>query len=56
VASHAGDIKKYELDRGKAFEFFTQEYKKMLNENLDDYKKFFDENMKYAHLMNTRPN
>jgi hypothetical protein len=55
VASHASDIKKYESDRGKAFEFFTREYQKMLNENLDDYKKFFDENMKYAHLINTRP-
>lgn len=55
VASHASDIKKYELDRGKAFEFFINEYKKMLNENLDDYRKFFDENMKYSHLMNTRP-
>jgi phosphate uptake regulator len=55
VASHASDIKKYEADRNKAFEFFTREYHKMLNENLDDYKKFFDENMKYAHLINTRP-
>lgn len=51
VASHAPDLKKYDADRDKAFEFFLEKYKDMLQENLDDYRKIYDESMKYAHLM-----
>ncbi len=51
VAAHAPDLKKYDADRPKAFEFFMGKYKEMLNGNLDDYRKIYDESMKYAHLM-----
>lgn len=51
VAAHAPDVKKYDADRPKAFEFFLGKYKEMLNENLDDYRKMYDESMKYAHLI-----
>lgn len=51
VAAHAPDLKKFDDDREKAFEFFLGKYREMLTENLDDYRKLYDENMKYAHLM-----
>lgn len=50
VASHAQDLKKYDADREKAFEFFLSKYKEMLNENLDDYRRLYDESLKYEHL------
>lgn len=50
VASHAPDVKKYDSDREKAFEFFLGKYKEMLNENLDDYRRLYDESLKYEHL------
>lgn len=55
VASHASDLQKYEADREAAVGFFSGEYKRMLNENLDDYKKTYDESIKYAHLMKNGP-
>ena len=51
VASHAPDLKKYDADRDKACQFFLAKYKDMLNENLDDYRKLYDESMKYEHLV-----
>lgn len=51
VASHAPDLKKFESDRPAAFEFFLGEYKRMLNENLDDYRKTYGEGLPYAHLI-----
>lgn len=51
AASHAPDLNKFDADRSKAYEFFLSKYKEMLNENLDDYRKLYDESMKYAHLM-----
>lgn len=54
VASHAPDIEKYESDRPTAMEFFSQEYQKMLAENLDDYKRIYDQGP-YAHLVKDRP-
>lgn len=51
AASHAPDLKKFDVDRNKAFEFFVGKYREMLNENLDDYRKLYDESMKYSHLM-----
>ncbi len=50
VASHAPDVEKYQRDREAAAEFFLREYQRMLQENLDDYAKVYNEN-KYAHLM-----
>jgi hypothetical protein len=51
VASHAPDVQKYDTDRPKAYEFFLGKYKEMLNENLDDYRKMYDDSMKYSHLI-----
>lgn len=51
VAAHAPDLKKFDADRRKALEFFLGKYKEMLDENLDDYRKMYDESVKYAHLM-----
>lgn len=51
VAANAPDLKKYDADRDKAFAFFTDKYQEMLKENLEDYRRFYDESMKYAHLM-----
>jgi hypothetical protein len=42
VASHAPSIQKYEQDRDKAVQFFSSEYVRMLEENLDDYKRIYE--------------
>jgi len=55
VASHAEDLQKYESDRDAAIQFFAGEYQRMLNENLDDYRKVYDASMKYAHLQKNNP-
>lgn len=54
VAAHAPDVEKYESDRSTAMEFFSKEYRKMLAENLDDYKRIYAQGP-YAHLMKSRP-
>lgn len=41
VASHAPSIHKYDEDREKATQFFSSEYVRMLEENLDDYKRIY---------------
>jgi len=51
TAAHAPDLTKFDTDRDKAFDFFVGKYREMLNENLDDYRKLYDESMKYTHLM-----
>lgn len=51
VASHADDLASFDADRQKALDFFIGQYSKMLGENLDDHRKFFDDSLKYAHLM-----
>jgi hypothetical protein len=51
VAAHAEEAKKFDADRETAFEFFSREYQRMLNENLDDYRKAYDGGGKYGHLM-----
>jgi hypothetical protein len=51
VASRATELDAFDSDRAAAFEFFLREYQRMLNENLDDYRKVYEGNGKYAHLM-----
>lgn len=51
VASHADDLAKFDADRQKALDFFIGQYSNMLGENLDDHRKFFDDSLKYSHLM-----
>jgi len=43
VASHCKTLDRYESDRQKAVEFFSKEYLRMLDENLEDYRRAFEE-------------
>lgn len=43
VASHCKTLDRYESDRKKAIEFFSKEYLRMLEENLEDYRRAFEE-------------
>jgi len=51
VASHSPDRDKYEAEIESATEFFSQEFKRMLIENLEEYKSAFKDVPKYQHLM-----
>ena len=55
VAGHADDGAAYDRDRDSAFDYFTGEYQRMLEENLDQYREAFGQ-QKYQHLMPDRPN
>jgi hypothetical protein len=44
VSSHAPSREKFQADRAAAFKFFTDEYHRMLEENLDDYEKVYERN------------
>jgi succinate dehydrogenase/fumarate reductase flavoprotein subunit len=41
VSQHAENLEDYEKDVAKARQFFVSQYKEMLTENLDDYKKVY---------------
>jgi phosphate uptake regulator len=41
VSQHAENIDAYEKDLVKAQDFFMAQYREMLNENLEDYKKVY---------------
>jgi hypothetical protein len=43
VASHCKTLDRYDSDREKAVEFFSTEYLRMLQENLEDYRRAFEE-------------
>ena len=51
VASHAKDRVSYEAEIDNAVDYFGTEFKKMLLENLDQYKSVFDEKPRYEHLV-----
>tara|TARA_B100000686_G_C16560259_1_gene847360 strand:+ start:46 stop:378 length:333 start_codon:yes stop_codon:yes gene_type:complete len=55
VAGHADDATAYDRGRDSAFDYFTGEYQRMLEENLDQYREVFGQ-QKYQHLMPDRPN
>lgn len=42
VAAHAPHVEKFNSDRERAVQFFTAEYLRMLQENLDDYRGIYD--------------
>jgi hypothetical protein len=42
VSTHAPSKDKFRADRKAAFEFFTKEYRRMLEENLDDYERVYE--------------
>jgi hypothetical protein len=48
VSQHAEDEAAYEKDIPRARDFFSEQYLRMLDENLEDYKRVFG---KYANLM-----
>ena len=48
VSQHADTLEDYEKDVSRAREFFRGQYRQMLDENLEDYKKVYT---KYAHLL-----
>ena len=50
VSQHAENIDDYEKDIEKAQDFFSSQYREMLNENLEDYKSVY---LKYHKF--TRP-
>lgn len=43
VSTHAPSKEKFRADRTAAFKFFTGEYHRMLEENLDDYQRVYDQ-------------
>jgi len=51
VASHAKDKASYEAEIDNAVEYFGTEFKRMLMENLGQYKSVFDEAPRYEHLI-----
>lgn len=51
VASFAKDKAAYEAEVDNAINHFSSEFKKMLTENLEQYKTAFDEGPKYEHLV-----
>ena len=48
VSQHAGGLDDYERDLPKARQFFSEQYQRMLDENLEDYKQVFS---KYAQFI-----
>ena len=55
VTAHAANVEDFDRDRQAAFDFFIDEYRRMLEENLNQYREVFGQ-LKYAHLMPDRPN
>ena len=51
VASYAQNKDHYEGEIDNAVDYFGTEFKRMLAENLEQYKTVFDEAPKYEHLM-----
>lgn len=57
VASHSKDLQSYESELDHASDFFSKEFKRMLGQNLEEYKSAFsarEEEPKYAHLMKNK--
>ena len=53
VASQSKDRESYEAEIDNALEFFTSEFKRMLTQNLEDYKTAFapkEDEPRYEHL------
>ena len=44
VAAEAGTLTKYETDREAGMEHFSEEFKRVLGEHMEDYKKTFTQN------------
>lgn len=51
VALNSDNVEAYEASIEQATEFFMDKYKGMLDENMTDYKRVFEPEKKYSHLM-----
>jgi hypothetical protein len=56
VSTKTDSLEKYQEDMPKAIDFFLGNYQSMLQENLEDYKRVYDPELKYAHLMKNNGN
>ena len=50
VSQHAENIEDYEKDLEKAQDFFSSQYREMLNENLEDYKSVYAKYYQFTKL------
>lgn len=50
VSQHAENYEDYERDMDQAQQFFTTQYKEMLTENLEDYKKTYEKYFQFTKL------
>ncbi|MCZ6470422.1 MAG: DUF3144 domain-containing protein [Gammaproteobacteria bacterium] len=50
VSQHAENIEDYEKDLIKAQDFFSSQYREMLNENLEDYKSVYAKYYQFTKL------
>jgi len=48
VSQHAENLENFENDLDKARSFFSAQYREMLDENLDDYKKVYDKYFQFT--------
>ncbi len=51
VASGCDNAEHLEASREEAINFYTEEFKRMLSENLDEYKSAYKEPPRYEHLI-----
>ena len=51
VASGCDSAEHLEANREEAIRFYTEEFKRMLSENLDEYKNAYKEPPRYEHLI-----
>ncbi len=49
VAGKAGDAERYDKLKSEALEYYTNEFNKMLSENLDNYGTVFEDDIKQPH-------
>ena len=52
VASGCKNAEEFEANMEGAVDFYTKEFKRMLSENLEEYKKTYAEAPRYEHLIN----
>jgi len=48
VSQHAENLEGYKIDMEKAQQFFANQYREMLTENLEDYKKIYQKYYKFT--------
>lgn len=51
VANQCGDLDTFNLNKDEALEFYTEQFKRMLSENLEQHQSQFVEKPRYEHLM-----